>query len=80
MSSKDRRIRYCALHLLNIVDEEEGRERQYRVNTADDYLSAEVNVFDLTHTYRGPTLYGMCIGEGCYWNHWRQDINRRERG
>jgi hypothetical protein len=68
LSSEDRKVRYYARHLLNVVDEEEGKERELISNDADEYLFPAVDKIEITHTYRGPTSRGMCIGEGCYWH------------
>jgi hypothetical protein len=79
LSSEDRRVRYYARHLLNVVDEEEGQERLLSLNDIAEYLSPAVDKLTVTHTYRGATIYGRCIGEGCYWRGHSPDLEVYER-
>jgi hypothetical protein len=67
LSTKDRRVRYCAMRLLNIVDEDEGYERELKAEKEPSGKGYIYDAIDFTGIYRGPTTHGQCIGEGCYW-------------
>jgi hypothetical protein len=64
LSTKDKRVRYYALRLLDIVDADEGAER---ARCFEPVPSCELDFSDFAGVYRGPTTHGQCIGEGCYW-------------